>query len=496
MMEINKIISSLIQYALKNKFIAAEDQIYCTNRLLELFQLDTYESTEGEENFALVMEEALNYAKKHHLRTFENQNEIDCFDALIMDTIMPRPSGVISKFRELYHKVSPQDATDWYYDFSIKSRYIRKDRLAKNIVYSTKGKKVDLDITINLSKPEKDPKEIARLRTIKSSSYPKCLLCKENEGYYGTYSHPGRSNHRIIPIKLNGEDFFLQYSPYGYFNEHCIVFKSEHSPMSITKDTFKRFVDFLDLFPHYMIGSNADLPIVGGSILSHEHFQGGNYEFPLNRAEDIYTFKVADFPDVKCSILNWPLSVIRLQTTDRDALVELSDRILRKWRSYSDSSSGIVAVDAEGNKHNTITPISRRKEGLYEIDLVLRNNLTSEEYPDGIFHPHKELHHIKRENIGLIEVMGLAVLPGRLKRELSLCGEYLLGRTGEVDPSIEKHLPWLEQIKSKREINSKNVEKVLREEVGFVFEQVLTDCGVFKLTKDGLESFKKFIETL
>jgi UDPglucose--hexose-1-phosphate uridylyltransferase len=494
-MEINKVISSLIAYALKNDFIPREDEVYCTNRLLEIFNLEAYEPTPISDSIDEIMEAALVYAKENKLRDFENQNELDCFDALIMDAILPRPSQVIDKFNSL-KSISPKEATDWYYDFSIKSRYIRTDRLAKNIVYSVKGEKNDLDITINLSKPEKDPKEIARLRTIKSSSYPKCLLCKENEGYYGTYSKPGRSNHRIIPIEINNEKFFLQYSPYGYFNEHCIILKSEHSPMTISKDTFKRFVDFLEQFPHYMIGSNADLPIVGGSILSHEHFQGGNYEFPLTKTNSIYKFKIEGFESCDCSILNWPMSVIRIQTKNKNDLVELSNKILTKWRNYTDVEGGIIAYDEDKTPHNTITPISRMRKDKYEIDLVLRNNLTSQEHPDGIFHPHQELHHIKKENIGLIEVMGLAVLPGRLKDELNLCGKYLIDEDKDINPLIEKHMDWLKQLSLKHTFTKENVEDILRQEVGLVFERVLTDCGVYKLNTEGLDAFKKFIKTI
>jgi len=492
-MDLNQIISSLVKYGLNNDFIPQEDAVYCSNRLLELFKAEAFEKVDTDFSLAETMDAALEYAKKNKVREFENQNELDCFDALLMDAIMPRPSQVIAKFNKLYAE-SPKKATDWYYDFSIKTRYIRKDRLARNIVYSVKGVNNDLDIAINLSKPEKDPKEIARLRTIKSSSYPKCYLCKENEGYYGTYSHPGRSNHRIVPLVINDEKFFLQYSPYGYFNEHCIIFKNEHSPMTICRETFVRFMDFLNLFPKYMIGSNADLPIVGGSILSHEHFQGGDYAFPLTKTNTIYQFKVDGFDSCDCFILNWPMSVIRIQTKDREQLIELSERILAKWRNYTDEEAGIIAND--GEPHSTITPISRMREDKYEIDLVLRNNRTSEEYPDGIYHPHAELHHIKKENIGLIEVMGLAVLPGRLKKELNLVGRYLTKQDKELDPSIEKHVEWMNELQKKHVFTKDNVDNILRQEVGFVFEKVLACCGVFKLDEAGIKSFKKFIATI
>ena len=496
MMSIDKIISSLIAYALRNKFIDSQDEIYCTNRLLELFQCETYRKTDSDSNIDNVMKEALNYAVQKKLRSFENQNEIDCFDALIMDTILPRPSQVITKFNHLYHQ-SPKIATDWYYDLAIKSRYVRKDRLAKNIMYSYHRHDIDLVITINLSKPEKDPKEIARLRSTPSSSYPKCLLCKENEGYYGSYSHPGRSNHRIIPLSLGDEDFFLQYSPYGYFNEHCIILKKEHVPMAITSNTFKQFVDFVDKFPHYLIGSNADLPIVGGSILSHEHFQGGRYEFPLNRASDLWQFKLLEFPACQFSILNWPMSVIKIKTTKSDELINASTNILLTWRNYTDVESEIVATELDGTIHNTITPILRQQNGVYEMYLVLRNNNTSAKYPDGIFHPHPKLHHIKKENIGLIEVMGLAILPGRLKKELAECRKYLLdpenNRSGD---SIQKHMSWLNEIKLKYSIDDKNVDSILKDEVALAFNQVLKDCGVFKMNNQGNCSFKKFISTL
>lgn len=493
MMDINEVITGLVAYARSKDFIPEEDEVYVTNRLLDLFRLDTYELKKSSHSIEEIMDAALAYAKKNNLRELENQNEFDNFDAEIMDVIMPRPSQVIARFNQLL-KESPQKATDYFHKLSIDDRYVRMDRLKKNIVYHMKGKMTELDITINLSKPEKDPKEIAKAMSMPSSSYPKCLLCKENEGYYGTYTHPGRSNHRIIPLTLNKEKFFFQYSPYEYFNEHCIVLKAEHVPMEISEKTFRRFVDFLNIFPHYVIGSNADLPIVGGSILFHEHFQGGRYEFPLARAQVLYDFSIAKYPLVSCYVVDWPVSVIRMDSKDSEQLIEAASFVLAVWRKYSDPENDIIAFDSV--QHNTISPVARMKDGHYEMDLALRNNRTDAEYPDGIFHPHKEFQHIKKENIGLIEVMGLAILPGRLVNELALVSDYLLKKTPVIDPSILKHEEWMRMLQKKYQFATDNIKQILKQEVGLVFEQVLENCGVFKRTPQGEKGFNKFIALL
>lgn len=493
-MNICEAITSLVTYGLNNEFFSEQDKRYIVNKYLHLFQLDDFNESDCSYNIPEVMDFLFSYASEHHICELDSIAEKDNFDAYIMDMMLPRPSEVVEKFYKYYTK-SPRIATSWFYDFSILNRYIRVDRLSKNIVFKEKGSKTDLDITINLSKPEKDPKEIARLKTIASTAYPKCALCIENEGFYGSLSKAARSNHRIIPLKINDEEFYFQYSPYGYYNEHCIVLKKEHSPMSITKETFKRLLDFVTLFPHYFLGSNADLPIVGGSILSHEHYQGGNYTFPEALAESIYSFEVKGFEHVKASIVSWPMSVIRLNSAFESDIVELAAKILDAWRVYSDEENDIIAND--GELHNTITPIARMKNGEYELDLVLRNNRTSKEYEDGIFHPHKDIHHIKKENIGLIEVMGLAVLPGRLKVELELVKDVLLNK-GEITEQIEKHRDWIIELqnKYKNQFNSDNISDIINHEVAIKFERCLIDAGVFKETEKGFNGFKKFVNSL
>lgn len=490
-MTIDEIISSVIAYGLKTKILNEEDKSYAVNRLLFLFRQDTYKE-EKVYPIEETMKAAVNYAKEHFLVELDNMNEEDCFDAEVMDKLLPRPSQVSEEFRRLM-KISPKEATDWFYRLSIDDRYVRTDRLANNIQYVAQGETCALDITINLSKPEKDPKEIARLKTIKSSSYPLCALCRENEGFYGSYSWPGRANHRIIPLKLNGEDFFLQYSPYGYFPEHCIVLAKEHQPMTIDDKTFARLFDFLDMFPHYMVGSNADLPIVGGSILTHEHYQGGNYLFQLQKAQLRKEIFFKGYPNIKAGIVNWPMSVIRLEGPDRRDIESLCSKILHYWRKYSDPSLSIIGFDQE--EHNTLNPIVRKDGKNYIIDIALRNNCTNAMYPLGIFHAHEEYWHIKKENIGLIEVMGLAILPGRLKDELKLCEEYLLNEPKDLDPSLEKHLKWLKEIRSRHSVISKdNVKQIVRQEVALVFEKVLECCGVFKADNEGQEGFDRFIK--
>ena len=434
----------------------------------------------------------------------------DLFDTKVMGGITPPPGEVQRSFKALYDK-SPKEATDYYYHFSKATNYIRTDRIKKDEKWVTDTEYGPIDVSINLAKPEKDPKAIAAAGQVKKSGYPACLLCRENEGYAGHISHPARQNHRLIPIELGGEEYFLQYSPYVYYNEHCIVFNKKHIPMKIDRAVFTKLFDFIDLFPHYIIGSNADLPIVGGSILSHDHFQGGNYEFPMARAEYEYTFKLPDFPDVTAGIIKWPMSVIRLQGKDRQQIEEASFYILEKWREYSDASVGIKHFSFQENDgprilHNTITPIARMHDGKYEIDLVLRNNRTDDEHPWGIFHPTADLHHIKKENIGLIEVMGLAILPSRLLYEMSELERRILlgtnrGKTEDTDlrasEYTSKHADWAEEwIPNYKELHMGNIHEAVQNEIGKTFVKVLECAGVYKRDKKGQEAFRRFCSTL
>lgn len=408
----------------------------------------------------------------------------DLFDTKIMGLITPRPSNVISKFNSLYEK-SPKCATDFYYKLSQDSNYIRRYRIKNDLKWITKTEYGDIDITINLSKPEKDPKAIAAALKMKSASYPKCLLCKENEGYAGRVNHPARQNHRIIPMVLGGDDFYLQYSPYVYYNEHCIVFNSEHTPMKIDRSAFEKLLDFIELFPHYFIGSNADLPIVGGSILTHEHFQGGNYEFAMAKAPIETQVKFSGFEDVEAGIVKWPMSVIRISSKSKERLVDLAGKILTAWRGYTDENSFIYA-ETDGEKHNTITPIARMRDGKFEFDLVLRNNITTDECPLGFYHPHPEYHHIKKENIGLIEVMGLAVLPSRLKNEMALLKDAMLqGKDISKIDAIASHKDWADMIMNKYDITADNCEEILQKEIGIVFTSILEQCGVYSRDEKG-----------
>jgi UDPglucose--hexose-1-phosphate uridylyltransferase len=420
----------------------------------------------------------------------------DLFDTKIMGALTPSPSTVTKKFMELYRR-SPKDATEYYYKFSQDTDYIRRYRIKKDIKWVTKTQYGDIDITINLSKPEKDPKAIAAAKHAKQSGYPKCLLCAENVGYAGRVDHPARQNHRIIPVTINNQEWGLQYSPYVYYNEHCIVFNKEHIPMQIDRAAFRKLLDFVKQFPHYFVGSNADLPIVGGSILSHDHFQGGNYEFPMAKAPVERQFSIADFQDVEAGVVQWPMSVLRLCCKDDNRLVELSDAILKKWRGYSDETACVHAF-TDKEPHNTITPIARKRGDLYEMDLVLRNNLTTKEHPLGVYHPHEELHHIKKENIGLIEVMGLAVLPARLKEEMGLLSEYMLeGKDIRSHELLEKHADWVEQFLSEYPtITKENIDDILKQEIGKVFLLVLEHAGVYKRTAEGQAAFDRFIATL
>lgn len=492
---IYKEIDSLIKYGLRKNLLSEEDISYVRNRLLKTLRLEDYEATEIDEDeveLSEILDRILDFAIENKLIE-DGITERDLFDTEIMDCLLARPSEIIRKFNELYEQ-SPQQATDWYYEYSKATNYIRTDRIARDLKWRATSEYGDLDITINLSKPEKDPKDIARARLTKSSAYPKCLLCRENEGFSGNLLKPARENHRIIPIKLAGEDYFLQYSPYVYYNEHCIVLNKEHRPMKIDRQVFVKLFEFIEQFPHYTIGSNADLPIVGGSILSHDHFQGGRYEFPMARANIRRKIEFASFEDVEAGILDWPMSVIRIKSEDYTRLVDLADKILNKFRQYSDESLEILAM-TNGEPHNTITPIAR-KRAVFELDLVLRNNRTNSEHELGIFHPHKKLHHIKKENIGLIEVMGLAVLPGRLKKELDRLSEaMILQKDLSKDGELVKHFEWAADIlKRNKNFNKDNAKEILKNEVGIVFSKVLEDASIYKNDIEGQRGILRFID--
>ncbi|MHB1393252.1 MAG: UDP-glucose--hexose-1-phosphate uridylyltransferase [Clostridia bacterium] len=498
-MNIYKQIKRLINYGLDKGLINKEDELYVRNRLLEILKLDEYEDMEADAeklaNPQLILDDILDYAYEMGVLVENTVTYRDLLDTKLMDCFMPHPSQVIRKFYSDYEK-SPSTATDNYYSMSIASNYIRTERTDKNAGWKADTAFGELDITINLSKPEKDPIAIAASKNIKATSYPKCLLCKENEGFAGTLNHPARHNHRIIPLTLRGEKWFFQYSPYVYYNEHSIIFKDSHEPMRISPKTFDRLLEFVERFPHYFIGSNADLPIVGGSILSHDHFQGGNYKFAMETASVLREVSIKGYEDIEAYIVKWPMSVIRIRSSNRHQLSALGGKILEAWREYSDESVDIKA-DTKGEPHNTITPIARYSKGKFELDMVLRNNRTSEEHPLGIFHPHSEVHHIKKENIGLIEVMGLAVLPARLINELELLKDCLKGtRSIEQYVELEQHRHWFLQLKEKYGNTEMDLDKVLRMEVGKVFEKVLLDAGVFKLDSKGLEAFSRFTNSI
>ena len=419
----------------------------------------------------------------------------DLFDTELMGRLTPRPSQVIRAFRTRYEE-SPEAATDWYYQFSQDTDYILRYRIAKDVKWVAPTPYGDLDITINISKPEKDPRAIAAAKTAPQGGYPKCQLCRENEGYAGRMNHPARQNHRIIPITIDGKGWFFQYSPYVYYNEHCIVFNGQHVPMKIDRSAFRKLLDFVKQFPHYFVGSNADLPIVGGSFLSHDHFQGGRYTFAMEKAPVEKAVSFPGFEDIECGIVKWPMSVIRLRSADDDRLVDLAEKILTTWRGYTDEAAFIFA-ETDGEPHNTITPIARMRDGRYELDLVLRNNITTEEYPLGVYHHHQELHHIKKENIGLIEVMGLAVLPSRLKGELAALADALVeGRDIRADEALEKHADWAEELKTRYTFTRENAMGILQKEVGVVFAQVLEHAGVYKCTDEGRKAFLRFIHSV
>lgn len=491
-------IKKLVTYGIETGLISEEERIYSTNLILDVLKLDDYEEPQEDyKNVELqpVLKELLDFAVEKGLIE-DSVVYRDLFDTRLMNCLMPRPSQVIKTFKEKY-AVSPKEATDYYYKLSQDSDYIRRYRVCRDMKWVTKTEYGDIDITINLSKPEKDPKAIAAAKLAKQSGYPKCQLCRENEGYAGRTNHPARENHRIIPITINGGQWGFQYSPYVYYNEHCIVFNGQHIPMKVERATFVKLFDFIKLFPHYFIGSNADLPIVGGSILSHDHFQGGNYEFAMAKAPIEREFTVKGYEDVKAGIVKWPLSVIRLSCADEKRIIDLADHILKAWRGYTDEAAYIYA-ETDGEPHNTITPIARKRGDMYELDLALRNNITTPECPLGLYHPHNELHHIKKENIGLIEVMGLAVLPSRLKEEMEVLSDYIVnGKDIRSNEKIEKHADWVEAFRPKYDvINSDNVDAIIKEEIGIVFKKVLEDAGVFKRDAEGQAAFDRFTATL
>ena len=494
-MNINTAVKSLVRYAIDNEMIEKWDEIWAINTVCQALNMDSFEDCEAE-NAELedILASILDYAVENGLCE-DSVVYRDLFDTKIMGLLTPRPSEVISKFQFLYIR-DKKSATDYYYKLCQDSDYIRRYRIKNDLKWITKTEYGDIDITINLSKPEKDPKAIAAALKMKATSYPKCLLCKENEGYMGRINHPARQNHRIIPMTLGGENFFMQYSPYVYYNEHCIVFNAEHTPMKIDKSAFAKLLDFVERFPHYFVGSNADLPIVGGSILTHEHFQGGNYEFAMAKAPIETKVTFSGFEDVQAGIVKWPMSVIRIKGTDKARLVELADKVLTTWRGYTDKDSFIYA-ETEGTPHNTITPIARMRNGQFELDLVLRNNITTEDCPLGYYHPHPEYHHIKKENIGLIEVMGLAVLPSRLKNEMAVLGKAMVnGEDISANETIASHKEWAEMIMQKYDINEDNIDDILKKEIGIVFTSILGQCGVYSRDEEGKAGFLRFIESV
>lgn len=496
-------IQKLVKYGLQKGLIQPEDEIYTINQYLELYGLDEYveQDIEGAEIVLDdILEKLMALAYEMGVMKSDDITSKDLFDTKLMGILTPKPSDVIREFKAIYAE-DPVKATDRFYTFSQDTNYIRRERIKKDRKWQVESPYGVIDITINLSKPEKDPKAIAAAKNAKQSAYPKCQLCIENEGYAGRMNHPARQNHRIIPIEINGGRWGFQYSPYVYYNEHCIVFNGEHVPMKIDKNAFIKLFDFVKQFPHYFLGSNADLPIVGGSILSHDHFQGGNYEFAMARAAYEETFTIPGYEDVEAGIVAWPLSVIRIRHKDEKRLIELADHILGKWRGYTDEAAYVFS-ETDGEPHNTITPIARKKGDIYELDLALRNNITTEECPLGLYHPHAEYHHIKKENIGLIEVMGLAVLPARLKGEMELLGEYLVaGKDVASEETLQKHETWAKAIVEKCKaqnivITAENVNDILQEEIGQVFVHVLEDAGVYKTTAEGREAFRRFIAVL
>ncbi len=491
-------IKKLVEYGIQTGLTPECERIYTTNLLLDIFHEDNYEDPDipaGNIELEPVLKALLDEAVKRDIIE-DSIVYRDLLDTKIMNCLLPRPAQIQQVFQEKY-SISPEAATDYYYRLSQNSDYIRRYRVKKDMKWKVGSPYGEIDITINLSKPEKDPKAIAAAKKAKASSYPSCQLCMENEGYAGRANHPARENHRIIPITINGSQWGFQYSPYVYYNEHCIVFNGRHVPMKIDRSAFRKLFDFIKLFPHYFLGSNADLPIVGGSILSHDHFQGGNYTFAMAKAPIEQEVSVPGYEDVTAGIVKWPLSVLRIRSTDETRLIDLADHILKNWRGYTDADAFIYA-ETDGEPHNTITPIARKVGEVYELDLALRNNITTDEHPLGVYHPHAQYHHIKKENIGLIEVMGLAVLPARLKEELEILADYIInGQDIRSNEKIEKHADWVEEFLPKYDsVTRENIMDILKEEVGIVFTHVLEDAGVYKCTPEGREAFLRFIRTL
>ena len=492
-MNINTAICALLNYAESTQLIDKLDRAYSANKLMELLQMNEY-TEENVSDYSLpeILSSICDYAYNNKIIESNSVVYTDLFDTKVMGALMPRPSEVVSTFEALYEE-SPELATDYFYKLSIDSNYIRKDRIERDLKWKTESEYGDIDITVNLSKPEKDPKAIAAAKLLPQSGYPKCLLCHENEGYEGNLSKPARQNLRQIPFDMAGTDWYLQYSPYVYYNEHCIALSSLHTPMKIDRSSFAKLLSFVNHFPHYFIGSNADLPIVGGSILSHDHMQGGRYSFAMEKAPLEKKISFVGFEDVEAGIVKWPMSVIRLVGGDRNRLVELADKILVAWRNYTDEEA-FVYHKTNSEPHNTITPIARRRGEMFELDLVLRNNITTDDNPLGVYHPHSEHHNIKKENIGLIEVMGLAVLPARLKDEIADMKEAILsGKDFSAIESIEKHNDWFLKFKDNYTFTEENTENIIKEEIGKTFVRVLKDAGVFKDTAEGRKYFDRFI---
>ena len=495
---INEAISKLVTYALRCGLVEECETMWAINTILDVLQLDSQTDPQKEWGDIALHEVLDTLLDDAYARGVLKENSVvyrDLFDTELMGRLTPRPAQVIREFETLYRE-SPQRATDWYYQLSQNTNYIRRDRIAKDMLWHTETDYGTLDISINLSKPEKDPKAIAAARDLPASNYPRCQLCAENVGYAGRVNHPPRQNHRIVPITIHDAPWFLQYSPYVYYNEHCICLSGEHTPMKIDRTCFGKLLDFVRQFPHYFVGSNADLPIVGGSILAHDHFQGGRYTFAMEKAPVETTFTFAGFEDVQAGIVKWPMSVIRIACPDPDRLVDLADTILAAWRGYTDAEATIFA-ETNGEPHNTITPIARKRGDNFELDLVLRNNLTTEAHPLGLYHPHAELHHIKKENIGLIEVMGLAILPARLKEELAAVATCLT--TGADLRSSEltaKHADWAEGFREKYTFTAENALDIVQQETGYVFAKVLEHAGVYKRTEEGKAAFMHFVESV
>ena len=505
----NEAITALVNYALEKELIEQEEKVWAVNRILEVMQADSFsweESAKGKEaGLTEILDTLVDDAYERGVLEENSVVYRDLFDTKLMGSLTPRPVQVMKKFQQLQEE-SSQRATDWYYQFSQDTNYIRKDRVAKDIRWKTETEYGEIDISINQSKPEKDPKAIAAARNQPASDYPRCMLCEENVGYAGRLNYPARQNHRIVPVTINNTDWYLQYSPYVYYNEHCICFNKVHTPMKIDKACFAKLLDFVRQFPHYFVGSNADLPIVGGSILSHDHFQGGNHEFAMAKAPVIKEYVIPGYEDVRAGMVKWPMSVIRLQCKDKERLISAADHILMCWRSYTDKAAFIFA-ETNGEPHNTITPIARIRDGYFELDLVLRNNITTEEHPLGVYHPHAKLHHIKKENIGLIEVMGLAVLPARLKDEMAALEQAILdGAEIREDEVLAKHADWVEEFLPKYgftagsglegEITPEKLHEIIQTEIGLVFKEVLLDAGVYKCTEQGRKAFQKFVDTV